>query len=83
MLVLDGAGWHKSKELVFPKNISLLFLPPYSPELNSMENVFEFLKSNKFANRFFETIEDVTLAVERAWLNFVEDPKRIRSLTLR
>ena len=48
-----------------------------------MENVFEFLKSNKLANRFFETVEDVTLAVERAWLDFVEDPKRIHSLTFR
>ena len=48
-----------------------------------MENVFEFLKSNKLANRFFETVEDVTLAVERAWLDFVEDPNRIHSLTFR
>ena len=83
VLVLDGAGWHKSKELAIPKNISLFFMPPYSPKLNSMENVFEFLKSNKLANRFYETVEDVTLAVEGAWLDFVEGPKRIHSLTLR
>ena len=83
MLVLDGAGWHKSNDLAIPKSISLLFLPPYSPELNSMENVLEFLRSNKLANRFFETVEDVTLAVERAWLDFVEDPIRIHSLTFR
>ena len=75
VLVLDGAGWHKSKELAIPKNISLLFLPPYSPELNSMENVFEFLKSNKLSNRFFETVEDVTLAVEKAWLDLCRGPE--------
>ena len=83
VLVLDGAGWHKSKELAIPKNISLLFLPRYSPELNAMKNVLAFLKPNKLANRVFESVEDVTLAVERAWLDFVEDPKRIHSLTFR
>ncbi len=48
-----------------------------------MENVFEFLKSNQLANRVFETVEDVTLAVRRAWLDFVEDQERIQSITFR
>ena len=48
-----------------------------------MENVFEFLKSNRLANRVFETVEDVTLAVRRAWLDFVEDQERIQSITFR
>ena len=78
VLVLDGAGWHKSKELEFPKNISLLFLPPYSPELNSMGNVFEFVKSNKLANRFFETVEDVTPAVERSMARLRRGPETHR-----
>ena len=45
VLVLDGAGWHKSKELEIPENITLLILPPYSPELNPMENVVPETKS--------------------------------------
>ena len=73
----------QSGELAIPNNISLLHLPPYSPELNPMENVFEFLKSSQLANRVFETVEDVTLAVRRAWLDFSEDPKRIHSITYR
>ena len=48
-----------------------------------MENVFEFLKSNQPANRAFETVEDVKLAVRRAWLDFIEDPNRIQSITYR
>ena len=83
VVVLDGAGWHKSKELAIPNNISLLFLPPYSPELNPMENVFEFLKSSQLANRVFQTVEDVRIAVRRAWMEFVEDPERIHSITYR
>jgi transposase len=40
LLVLDGAGWHRSRELVVPGNIELFFLPPYSPELNPVENLW-------------------------------------------
>ena len=40
ILVLDGAGWHSSKDLVVPANITLLTLPPYSPELNPVENIW-------------------------------------------
>ena len=83
VVVLDGAGWHKSRELVIPNNISLVFLPPYSPELNPMENVFEFLKSSQLANRVFQTVEDVRMAVRKAWLDFVGDPERIYSITHR
>ena len=50
VLVLDGAGWHKSHALDVPANLSLVHLPPYSPELNSMEQVFQFLKSNYLSN---------------------------------
>lgn len=43
VLVLDGAGWHGGKGLVVPENISLLTLPPYAPELNPVENVWQYL----------------------------------------
>ena len=83
VVVLDGAGWHKSKDLEIPTNTSLLFLPPYSPELNPMEDVFEFLKSNHLANRVFETVEEVKMAVRMAWREFFGDPERIQSITYR
>ena len=52
MLTLDGAGWHqKGDRLVMPDNIGLLHLPPYSPELNPAENIWEFLRQNDLSNR--------------------------------
>jgi len=49
--VVDGAGWHKSEDLVKPDNISLLRLPPYAPELNPVENIWQYLRRNKLAHR--------------------------------
>lgn len=55
-VVLDGAGWHRSKELVIPDNIKLLFLPPYSPELNPVEKLWEYIKNNTIKNKIFKCI---------------------------
>ena len=50
VLICDGAGWHQTgKRLLVPENITLLHLPPYAPELNSMENVWEYLRGNKLS----------------------------------
>ena len=49
VLVLDGAGWHGGKDLAVPDNITLLTLPPYAPELNPVENVWQYLRGNKLA----------------------------------
>jgi transposase len=53
VMVLDGAGWHKSNRLTIPKNMYLLPLPPYSPELNPVENIWEELREKGFHNRVF------------------------------
>ena len=81
--VLDGAGWHKSAGLVVPANLSLLFLPPYSPELNPMEQVFQFLRANRFSNRVFATVEVVRQACKQAWEWLQAMPGRIASITHR
>lgn len=83
VVVLDGAGWHRSKDLEIPKDVSLLRLPPYSPEPDSMDSVFGYLKSNKLANRLFDTAEDVREAVPGAWTEFAEQPDRIASIMTR
>ena len=57
-LVLDGAGWHGSLDLVVPDNITLIPLPPYAPELNPVENVWEYLRKNKLANRLSYQLRD-------------------------
>ena len=83
IVILDGAGWHRSKALEIPPELSLLRLPPYSPELNSMENVFDYLKSNFLANRLFPTVEDARNAVLQAWTYFSEQPALITSIMSR
>ena len=84
ILVCDGAGWHaKSKGLIVPSNITLVTLPPYSPELNPMETVWEFLRDNRFASQVWKTYNDVVDACSTAWNWFVSDPPRIASIGTR
>ena len=83
LLILDGAGWHGSASLVVPDNISLLTLPPYSPELNPVENVWAYLRANKLAITVFETYEEIVDACCKAWNFFANDPKAIASITSR
>jgi transposase len=56
-LIMDQAGWHKSKTLVVPDNIQLIYLPPYSPELNPIERLWLYIKKNVLNNRLYEQIE--------------------------
>ena len=79
-MVLDGAGWHRAKALNLPANVSLLIQPAYSPELNPVEQVFLFLKSNYFANRVFATVTDIKDAVQDVWSDFAPTPDHITSI---
>ncbi|HVX56737.1 MAG TPA: IS630 family transposase [Candidatus Saccharimonadales bacterium] len=84
VLVLDGAGWHQTGgELNVPGNISLLFLPPYAPELNPMENVWEYLRANKLCALVWETYDAIINACRDAWTFLISDPDRIRSIGIR
>ncbi len=82
-LVLDGAGWHDSQDLAMPENITPIILPPYSPELNSAENLWEYLRKNKLANRLYETYDDIVDACCHAWNTLMAMPDRIASLATR
>jgi transposase len=59
LIVLDNGAFHKAKTLILPKNIALLFLPPYSPELNPAENMWGILK-RKFTNKLFHTLDEIS-----------------------
>ncbi len=84
VVVLDGAGWHQTGvKLKIPDNISLLPLPPYSPELNPVENIWQYLKQNYLSNRIFETYEDIVDACCNAWNALMAAPDRIRSIAQR
>ena len=84
VLVLDGAGWHQTGgRLRVPHNITLLHLPPYSPELNPVENVWAFLRGNKLSNRVFATYDAIVDACCDAWNWLVAQPERITAIGTR
>lgn len=84
VITLDGAGWHQiGDKLKVPDNISLLALPPYSPELNPQENVWQFLRQNYLANRVFETSEAIVDACCSAWNSLIAQPNKITSIASR
>ncbi len=59
VLICDGAGWHKSKSLEVPSNIRLVFLPPYTPEMNPIEQIWKEIRNRGFKNELFQTLEKV------------------------
>lgn len=84
VLTIDGAGWHQiGDKLRVPNNITLLHLPPYSPELNPVENVWAYLRSNKLSNRVFETYDAIVEACCDAWVWLTDQPERITSIGTR
>ena len=80
VVILDRAGWHRSQGLVVPGNITLLELPPYSPELNPVERVWHYLRSHWLANSVFPRLADIMDACETAWNRFAANHGLIRSL---
>jgi transposase len=84
ILILDGAGWHKTGgALVVPDNITLLPLPPYAPELNPVENVWQYLRQNALSHLVWESYEAIVDACCDAWNELVATPHRIRSIASR
>ena len=84
VLVLDGAGWHQpGDKLKVPDNISLLHLPPYCPELNPVENIWQFLRQNHLSHRVFESYEAIVDTCCNAWIALTKAPERIRSIATR
>jgi hypothetical protein len=83
VLLLDQAGWHMSGRLVVPPNITLVPLPPKCPELNAMENVWQFMRDNWLSNRIFQSYEAIVDHCCHAWNRLVDQPWRIMSIGLR
>jgi putative transposase len=81
VLVLDGAGWHTSPKLQVPENISLLPLPRYAPELNPVENLWEFLRANFLSHRVWNSYDAIVEACCDAWNTLMRTPGQIASIT--
>jgi transposase len=78
ILTLDGAGWHTSKELQVPANVTLFRLPPYSPELNPVERVWLYLRERYLSHRLHADYRAILDAACSAWQQIT--PERLRSL---
>ena len=83
VVILDQAGWHTSKTLAVPNNITLMSLPPRSPELNPVENIWQFMRDNWLSNRVFKSHDDIVDHCCDAWNKLTDQPWKIMSIGLR
>ena len=83
VLLVDQAGWHMSARLVVPHNITIIPLPSKCPELNPVENVWQFMRDNWLSNRVFKSYDDLVDHCCDAWNKLVNQPWRIMSIGLR
>ena len=83
VLIFDRAGWHTTPQLKMPANVTPIWLPSRSPELNPVENVWQYLRQNWLSNSVFETYEDIIDAACAAWNKLIAKPDVIRSIGMR
>jgi hypothetical protein len=83
LMFTDQASWHRSKALCIPDNMELGFLPPYSPELNPQEQVWDELREKETANRTFKSLDCVVDAVVKGLQRLESMPDLVASLTQR
>ena len=81
LLVLDGAPNHRSAQLAVPKNVTLFFLPPYAPELNPKENLWEEIREKIFKNYALKSIDAVRAKLKEAILYMERKPEIVKSIT--
>ena len=80
ILIIDRAGWHTTDKLVIPPNITLLLLPPRSPELNPVENIWQFMRDNWISNRVFKSYDEIVAISAEAWNKLIDQPWKIISI---
>jgi transposase len=83
VVVVDRAAWHVTEKLLMPANLSILPLPPYSPELNPVEQIWQQLRQSDLANRCFKGYEEIVDVCCQAWNQFASQPDTIRNLCTR
>lgn len=66
-MIWDGAGFHRANDLKVPPNVTLFPPPPYSPELNGIENLWHYLRSHCWSNRSYENYDDLFEVASRSW----------------
>ena len=83
VLLLDRAGWHTTDKLNLPPNITPVFLPSRSPELNPVENVWQYMRQNWLSNRVFDDYDAIIATSCEAWRKLIAQPETITSIGMR
>lgn len=81
LMLLDGGGWHRALALRIPPHMQLLWLPPYSPELNPVEHLWDHLRENYLGNRVFSLLEEVIRQLCRGLKTLHQQPALVQSMT--
>ena len=81
VMVMDQAGWHLAGDLIVPQNMRLVFLPPYSPELNPAEHLWDSLREECFANHVFSNLDAVESVLTSGLVALEADSIRTQSMT--
>ena len=81
VMVMDQAGWHIAQELEVPQNMRLVLLPPYSPEINPAEHIWDTLREDCIGNTVFASLDAADKALSKGLRSLELDPKRMQSLT--
>jgi transposase len=83
LIILDKAGWHTTRKLRLPTNLTLVALPAACPELNAAENIWQYLRQTYLSNRVFESYTAILDACQDAWRKLLNETGRIASITTR
>ena len=83
VVLMDRAGWHTTGKLKVPKNLTIILLPSRAPELNPVENIWQYLRANWLSNRVFEDYNAIVDAGCEAWNKLVAQPETIASIGMR
>uniref|UniRef100_UPI0034502517 transposase n=1 Tax=uncultured Pseudoalteromonas sp. TaxID=114053 RepID=UPI0034502517 len=80
VVIIDGAGWHTFDTAAEFKNLTLIKLPPYSPELNPIEQVWSWIRQHCLSNRVFSGYDEIVDEVSKAWNHFISVPDRVKKM---
>ena len=83
VVLMDRAGWHSTGKLKIPKNLTIILLPPKSPELNPVENIWQYLRANYLSNRVFKNYDAIVEAACDVWNKLISQPQTITSIGMR
>jgi len=83
IVVMDGASWHNEELSAEFDNVSMIKLPPYSPELNPIEKVWSWMRQHHLANRTFKGYDDIVSSVCKAWNSFLSSGERVTNMCTR